>query len=124
MTGKISCRLVGLLCAILAMPPVFAGSLGMVVPDRWQPHADVGVLEHVTLRMHWYDSLELLREAATGRDVEPGGLHGFSILSRNTQSGEWVCDVFVVKMRGALVDNDRTMTFGHEVLHCFGLRHD
>jgi hypothetical protein len=27
-------------------------------------------------------------------------------------------------MRGALVDNDRTVTFGHEVLHCFGFRHE
>jgi hypothetical protein len=25
---------------------------------------------------------------------------------------------------GAFVDDDRTKTFGHEVLHCFGLRHD
>lgn len=122
--AKSSRRIVGLLCAVLAMPPAFAGTLGMVVPDRWQPHADVGILEHVTLRMHWYDSLEQLREAAVGHDVADEGLHGFSILSRNTQSGEWVCDVFVVRMRGALVDNDRTMTFGHEVLHCVGLRHD
>ncbi|HEX7237890.1 MAG TPA: hypothetical protein VF405_13060 [Gammaproteobacteria bacterium] len=114
----------GLLSAILAGPPAFAGSLGMVAPDRWRPHADVGVLDRVTLRMHWYDSLEQLRDAAVEHDVADEGLHGFSILSRNTQSGEWFCDVFVVKMRGALVDNDRTVTFGHEALHCVGLRHD
>jgi hypothetical protein len=96
----------------------------MVSPDRWRPHADVGVLDHVTLRMHWYDSLEQLRDAAVEHDVADEGLHGFSISSRNTQSGEWFCDVFVVKMRGALVDNDRTVTFGHEVLHCVGLRHE
>jgi hypothetical protein len=113
-----------LLCTILAAWPAFAGPLGMVTPDRWAPHADVGVLEHVTLRMHWYDSLEMLREAATGHDLSPVDLHGFSILRRNTETGEWVCDVYVVKMRGALVDNDRTVTFGHEVLHCFGLRHE
>lgn len=114
----------GLLSTMLAMPPALAGSLGMVTPDRWQPHAGVGVLDNVTLRVHWYDSLALLREAAVGHDISGDDLHGFSILRRNTATGEWVCDVFVVKMRGALVDNDRTVTFGHEALHCFGLRHE
>ena len=113
----------GLLATVLAMSPAFAGSFGMVTPDRWRPHADVGVLDRVTLRMHWYDSLELLRDAAVGQDMSAEGLHGFSVLRRNTATGEWVCDVYVVKMRGALVDNDRTVTFGHEVLHCFGLMH-
>jgi hypothetical protein len=112
------------LWAVLASPPALAGPVGMVTPDRWRPHADVGVLDHVTLRMHWYDSLELLREAAAEHDVGADELHGFSILRRNGETGAWVCDVFVVKMRGALVDNDRTMTFGHELLHCFGFRHE
>lgn len=114
----------GLLSTILALPSAFAGPVGTVTPDRWRPHADVGVLEHVTLRVHWYDSIDLLREAAVGHDLSGDDLHGFSILRRNTTTGEWVCDVFVVRMRGALVDNDRTVTFGHEVLHCVGLRHE
>ncbi|HEY3517901.1 MAG TPA: hypothetical protein VGL98_12710 [Gammaproteobacteria bacterium] len=111
------------LWAILASPPALAGPVGMVTPDRWRPHPDVGVLDHVTLRMHWYDSLEQLRAAAPEQAAGDGELQGFSVLRRNTETGAWVCDVFVVKMRGALVDNDRTMTFGHELLHCFGLRH-
>jgi hypothetical protein len=45
-------------------------------------------------------------------------------LRRNKETGEWVCDVFVVRMRGALVDNARTVTLGHEVLHCVGFSHD
>jgi hypothetical protein len=97
--------------------------MGMVTPDRWRPHTEVGVLDHVTLRMHWYDSLELLREAAVGNDLSGEDLHGFSILRRDTATGAWVCDVFVLKMRGALVDKERTVTFGHELLHCFGFRH-
>ena len=71
-----------------------------------------------------HDNVRLLREAAIAHDVDDGDLHGFSILRRNSATGEWVCDVFVVRMRGTLVDNDKTMTFGHEMLHCFGLRHD
>jgi hypothetical protein len=51
-------------------------------------------------------------------------LNGFSILKRNTATGEYVCDLYVVKMTGAYVDEDRTTTFGHEVLHCFGFRHE
>ena len=113
-----------LLWAMLSLAPAFAGTLGMATPDRWQPHAKVGVLDLVTVRMHWYDSLALLREAALGHELSGDELHGFSVLRRNTATGEWVCDVFVVRMRGALVDNDRTVTFGHELLHCFGLRHE
>jgi hypothetical protein len=112
-----------LLCALLALEPALAGPVGMETPDRWRPHAKTGVLEHVTLRMHWFDNLALLREAAASHDVGGDDLRGFSILRRNTATGEWHCDVFVVRMRGAFVDNDRTITFGHEVLHCFGLRH-
>jgi hypothetical protein len=47
-----------------------------------------------------------------------------SILTRNTATGEYSCDLYVVKMTGAYVDRDRTTTFGHEVLQCFGLGHE
>jgi hypothetical protein len=114
----------GLAVALLAWPAVAAGPVGAAVRDRWQPHADVGLLDRVTLNVHWHDSVDALRAAAVGRGLGAVDLHGFSILRRNTETGEWVCDVFVVKMRGALVDNDRTVTFGHEVLHCFGFRHE
>lgn len=112
------------LLAVCAAVPAFGSRPGIERPDEWEPHAELGILDRVTLRIHWHDNMELLRNAAKGHNVGVVDLHGFSILRRNTASGEWVCDVFVVRMRGALVDNDRTMTFGHEVLHCFGYRHD
>ena len=87
-------------------------------------HAKVGILDRVTLRVHWHESLKLLREAAVAHNIAATDLHGFSLLRRDAETGAWVCDVFVVRMRGALVDNDRTVTFGHEVLHCFGFRHE
>ncbi len=79
----------------------------------------------MTLRIHWFNSTDELREAsqASGQAINEIGLHGFSILKRNTKTGEYVCDLYVVKMTGAQVDGDRTTTFGHEVLHCFGLQH-
>jgi len=96
------------------------------IPDRWSPNPDVGLLEGMTLRIHWFESSTELREAAenSGQEMKELGLLGYSILRRNTQTGEYVCDIYVVKMTGANVDGDRTTTFGHEVLHCFGLSHN
>ena len=95
------------------------------IPDRWRPNPNVGLLEGVTLRIHWFESSAELREAAenSGQEKELS-LLGWSILKRNAQTGEYVCDVYVVKMTGVNVDGDRTTTFGHEVLHCFGLSHN
>ena len=91
-------------------------------PDRWRAYPNVGLLEGVTLRIHWFDSTDELREAAksSGQEINEIGLNGFSILKRNTKTGDYVCDLYVVRMTGAHIDGDRTTTFGHEVLHCFG----
>jgi hypothetical protein len=32
----------------------------------------------------------------------------------------FIGDVFALEMRGALVANDRTVSFGHDLLHRFG----
>ena len=95
-------------------------------PDRWRPYASVGLLERVAVRIHWFDSADELHEAAKTSEqaIKEIGLNGFSILKRNTKTGEYVCDVYVVKMTGAQIDGDRTTTFGHEILHCFGLQHE
>jgi hypothetical protein len=111
---------------------VVLASLGLVdpanaeSPDRWRTYPSVGLLEGVTLRIHWFESTDELREAAknSGQEINEIGLNGFSMLKRNTKTGEYVCDLYVVKMTGAQVDGDRTTTFGHEVLHCFGLKHE
>jgi len=98
-------------------------------PDRWRPNPNVGLLEGVTLRIHWFESSAELLDAAeaaknSGQEIKVRGTKGFSTLKRNTATGEYVCEVFVVKMTGAQVDGDRTTTFGHEVLHCLGLMHE
>jgi hypothetical protein len=115
-------------CASLAL----LASLGLADPanaeraDRWRPYPNVGLLKSVALRIHWFESTDELREAAknSGQEIKEIGLNGFSTLKRNTKTGEYVCDLYVVKMTGAQVDGDHTTTFGHEVLHCFGLRHE
>jgi len=94
--------------------------------DHRQPLPRVGVLDNVVLRIHWFGSSADLREAArnSGQHFNDTDLKGFSLLKRNTKTGEYVCDVYVVKMAGGFVDGDRTTTFGHEVLHYLGLHHD
>jgi len=109
---------------ILAL--LFAGPARADDWERWRSYPDVGLLEHVVVRVHWFDGPKELRSAAetSGQDINEIGLRGFSILKRNRETGEYSCDVYVVKMTGAQLDGDRTTTFGHEVLHCFGLRHE
>ena len=94
--------------------------------DSWQPLPGVGLLDSVVLRIHWLGNAAELHEAArnSGQHMNDPYLKGFSVLKRNTKTGEYVCDVYVVKMAGGFIDHDRTTTFGHEVLHCLGLRHD
>jgi hypothetical protein len=95
-------------------------------PERWRSNPHVGLLEEVTLRIHWLESNDELREAAknSGQPINENYLKGFSILKRNTKTGAYVCDLYVVKMTGAQLDGDRTTTFGHEVLHCFGFQQE
>jgi hypothetical protein len=112
-----------LVSIVVAGSPVSANPLGPPDPEKWSASESVGVLDRVVLRVHWFESLTKLREAASGRDLSPRDLRGFSILSRNKDTGGYVCDVFVMKMGGSRIDDDRTVTFGHEVLHCFGLSH-
>ena len=113
-----------LLAAIVAASASAANPTRLPAPDRWLPHAQLGLLEWVTLRVHWYETAAALHGAARERNISPRDLHGFSILSRNVATGEYFCDVFVVRMRGAAVDEEGTVTFGHEALHCFGFSHD
>src|SRR5262249_521240 len=119
------CRGGGVLLAIFASVGLGETASGEII-DRWQPLPSIGVLDNVVLRIHWFSSSGELREAAknSGQDIKDTDLKGFSLLKRNTKTGEYVCDVYAVKMAGGLVDRDRTMTFGHEVLHCLGLHHD
>src|SRR5262245_7278062 len=97
-------------CAVLAVLASLGlgGPANADGPERWRPNPNVGLLEGVTLRIHWFESSAGLLEAAqaaknSGQDIKVAGTKGFSILKRNTATGEYVCDVYVVKMTGAQV---------------------
>jgi hypothetical protein len=53
------------------------------------------------------------------RDVRQETLHGFSILRTNRETGARTCEVYLPnKRRPEKVDDDGTLTLGHELLHC------
>jgi hypothetical protein len=113
-------------CGVVSAVLALMGLGEAVSADRWQPLPGVGMLDSVVLRIHWFGSTAELREAAknSGQITKYTDVKGFSFLKRNTKTGEYVCEVYVVNMDGGLVDGDRTKTFGHEVLHCLGLHHE
>jgi len=53
------------------------------------------------------------------RDVRQDRQHGFSILKTNRETGARTCEVYLPnKRRPEKVDDDGTLTLGHELLHC------
>jgi hypothetical protein len=53
------------------------------------------------------------------RDVRQSSRHGFSILKRDQKTGLVTCEVYLPNAkRPRLVDDDGTLTLGHELLHC------
>lgn len=53
------------------------------------------------------------------RDVRQGSRHGYSILRRSRDTGALTCEIFLSNdKRPREVDDEATMTLGHELLHC------
>ena len=53
------------------------------------------------------------------RDVRQGYRHGLSILKTNRETGGRTCEIFLPnQFRPGKVDDDGTLTLGHELLHC------
>lgn len=53
------------------------------------------------------------------RDIRQHHRRGFSILRTNRETGVRTCEIYIPnEHRPAKVDDDGTMTLGHELLHC------
>jgi len=102
--------------------PLLIASLpfGAGAADIWKPVADV---REVTVRVHWV-SVGELRAAARriGKRTDAKPL-GFSVLRRNTSTGRFECDVYLVDRPTRLRDS-ATASLGHEVAHCLGFSHE
>lgn len=80
-------------------------------------------LSSVHVSVVWVESQTELRDAARklGVYVRSDALHGFSVLGK--RDGRDACIIYVFRPR--IVDDDRTLTLGHEMLHCLvGNYHD
>ena len=92
----------GCICLAALASLGLAGPANAESPDRWRPNPSVGLLESVTLRIHWFESTDELREAAknSGQTIDEIGLNGFSILKRNTEDRR-------IHLRPVRRENDR-----------------
>ncbi len=53
------------------------------------------------------------------REIRQDYRHGFSILKTNRETGARTCEIYLPSdQRPAKVDDDGTLTLGHELLHC------
>jgi hypothetical protein len=53
------------------------------------------------------------------RDIRQDYRHGFSILKTNRETGARTCEVYLPNaQRARKVDDEGTLTLGHELLHC------
>jgi hypothetical protein len=53
------------------------------------------------------------------REIRQDYRHGFSILKTNRETGTRTCEIYLPNdQRPAKVDDDGTLTLGHELLHC------
>lgn len=80
------------------------------------------VVTNATMSFHLFDSYEEMNEYAEQLPnwelIDPGPkhmLHGFSICDRREDANIAYCDIYLVMPRR--IDDEHTMTLGHEVLH-------
>jgi hypothetical protein len=53
------------------------------------------------------------------RELRQDYRHGFSILKTNRETGARTCQIYLPnEQRPAKLDDDGTLTLGHELLHC------
>jgi hypothetical protein len=53
------------------------------------------------------------------RELRQDYRHGFSILKTNRETGARTCEIYLpIEHRPAKVDDNGTLTLGHELLHC------
>jgi hypothetical protein len=68
------------------------------------------------------DMVELQRRFGANvdlRDIRQDYRHGFSILKTNRETGARTCEIYLPNDgRPRQVDDEGTMTLGHELLHC------
>ena len=53
------------------------------------------------------------------RDIRQNYRHGFSVLKKNRETGALTCEIYLAnEQRPREVDDQATLSLGHELLHC------
>jgi hypothetical protein len=87
-----------------------------------KPTLDIRDMRLVIRYVSTGELVELQRRYGTRpdlRNVRQDQGRGFSILKTNRETGARTCEVYLPnKQRPETVDDDSTLTLGHELLHC------
>lgn len=100
--------------ALVAAAVAFAGSFAAVASERIRPTMS---FDSFRLEVTWIETREELSEIVKRYGADPWSAayaNGFSVLVK--VDGELVCRLFVKAPQR--VDDDRTLTLGHELMHC------
>jgi hypothetical protein len=106
---------IALIVQALLAPPVFAAEL-------IKPTLDFRDIRVVVSYVSTGELVNLQREHGVRvdrRQVDQGDRHGFAILKKNRETGALTCEIYLpAAQRSREVDDEGTLTLGHELLHC------
>jgi hypothetical protein len=104
-----------LLAQVLVAGPVSGGEL-------LKPTSDFNDVRVVVRYVSTGDLVSLQRKyGANGglRDIRQSHRRGFSVLKKDRETGALTCEIYLPsERRPREVDDEATLTLGHELLHC------
>jgi len=87
-----------------------------------KPTTELNDLRVVVTRLSTVELINLQRRYGVRvdlRDVRQSHRHGFTIVKRNLKTGAFTCEIYLPSdQRPRTVDDEATLTIGHEFLHC------
>jgi len=85
-----------------------------------KPTIDVRDLHVVVTHLSTVELANLQRRHGVRVDLRGARQsHGFTIVKRNLKTGAFSCEIYLPNdIRPRMVDDDATLTLGHEFLHC------
>ena len=92
-----------------------------------KPTTELNDLRVVVTRLSTVELINLQRRNGVRVDLRGArqSHHGFTIVKRNLKTGAFTCEIYLPSdQRPRTVDDEATLTLGHEFLHClFGEYH-
>jgi hypothetical protein len=86
------------------------------------PTSDLSDLRVVVVRVSTIELIDIQRRYGLRvdlRDIRQNNRHGFTIVKRNLTTGAFTCEIYLPNdRRPRTVDDEATLTIGHEFLHC------